>query len=30
MGFEPDIKSIFEYLPVINQKPDNELAEGTK
>ena len=30
MGFEPDVKRILEYLPVTNQKPDNELAEDTK
>ncbi|CAF3837841.1 unnamed protein product [Adineta steineri] len=30
MGFETDVKRILEYLPVTNQKPDNELAENTK
>ena len=30
MGFEPDVKSILEYLPVTNQKPDNDLAETSK
>lgn len=30
MGFEPDVKRILEYLPVTNQKPDNEFAENTK
>ncbi|CAF0852437.1 unnamed protein product [Adineta ricciae] len=30
MGFEADVKSILEYLPVTNQKPDNEIAENTK
>ena len=30
MGFEPDVKRILEYLPVTNEKPDNELAEDTK
>lgn len=30
MGFEPDVKRILEYLPVSNQKPDNEIAENTK
>ncbi|CAF4900850.1 unnamed protein product, partial [Rotaria magnacalcarata] len=29
MGFETDVKRILEYLPVTNQKPDNELAENT-
>ncbi|CAF1302732.1 unnamed protein product [Adineta steineri] len=30
MGFEGDVKKILEYLPVTNQKPDNELAEISK
>jgi len=30
MGFEPDVNRILDYLPVTNQKPDNELAENTK
>ncbi|CAF1150612.1 unnamed protein product [Rotaria sp. Silwood1] len=30
MGFEADVKRILEYLPVTNQKPDNELAEDTR
>lgn len=29
MGFEADVKSILEYVPVSNQKPDNEFAENT-
>ncbi|XP_052682298.1 probable ATP-dependent RNA helicase DDX23 [Crassostrea angulata] len=27
MGFEPDVQKILEYLPVSNQKPDNDDAE---
>lgn len=27
MGFEPDVQRILEYLPVSNQKPDNDDAE---
>lgn len=27
MGFEPEVQKILEYLPVTNQKPDNEDAE---
>lgn len=27
MGFEPDVKKILDYLPVSNQKPDDESAE---
>ncbi|ESO02545.1 hypothetical protein HELRODRAFT_106716 [Helobdella robusta] len=27
MGFEPDVQNILKYLPVSNQKPDNEDAE---
>ncbi|CAF1260295.1 unnamed protein product [Rotaria sp. Silwood1] len=30
MGFEADVKRILEYVPVTNQKPDDELAEYTK
>jgi ATP-dependent RNA helicase DDX23/PRP28 len=30
MGFEADVNRILDYLPVTNQKPDNELAENTK
>uniref|UniRef100_T1J8Z4 Probable ATP-dependent RNA helicase DDX23 n=1 Tax=Strigamia maritima TaxID=126957 RepID=T1J8Z4_STRMM len=28
MGFEPDVQKILEYMPVTNQKPDNEDAEN--
>ncbi|XP_023215209.1 probable ATP-dependent RNA helicase DDX23 [Centruroides sculpturatus] len=27
MGFEPDVQKILDYMPVTNQKPDNEDAE---
>lgn len=27
MGFEPEVKTILEYLPVSNLKPDSEDAE---
>ena len=27
MGFEPDVQKILEYLPVSNQKPDNDDAQ---
>ncbi|UJR30923.1 hypothetical protein I4U23_018433 [Adineta vaga] len=30
MGFEADVQSILEYLPVTNQKPDSDLAENTR
>uniref|UniRef100_T1ILM5 Probable ATP-dependent RNA helicase DDX23 n=1 Tax=Strigamia maritima TaxID=126957 RepID=T1ILM5_STRMM len=28
MGFEPDVQKILEYMPVTNQKPDNDDAEN--
>ena len=27
MGFEPDVQSILNHMPVTNMKPDSELAE---
>ena len=27
MGFEPDVQTILNHMPVTNQKPDSELAE---
>ena len=30
MGFEPDVKRILEYLPVTNQKPENDAVDDTK
>lgn len=28
MGFEPEVQRILEFMPVTNQKPDNEDAEN--
>jgi ATP-dependent RNA helicase DDX23/PRP28 len=30
MGFEPEVQKILEYMPVSNQKPDNDDAEDEK
>ncbi|XP_059478818.1 probable ATP-dependent RNA helicase DDX23 [Neocloeon triangulifer] len=30
MGFEPEVQKILEYMPVTNQKPDNDDAEDEK
>ena len=27
MGFEPDVQTILNHMPVTNQKPDSEVAE---